>query len=92
MPILYQRRKKAEDAPRGIVKQRVEQEYDTRTVQDAIQAALDIERPDLAQQVAEYVGADVCILCVQYQAVDSFDTPHGYLQLCADCAVEYQPL
>jgi hypothetical protein len=92
MAILYQRRTKGPVLP-GHVKQQIEAyQYDIETVQEAINTALAQGAYMLAQQIMDKAGYDLCVLCVTHQAVDRLETPHGELQLCADCGLEFQAL
>ena len=68
-----------------------EPEYDLDTVRQAIQAAGDIGRYDIAQQIVEEAGADLCVYCTETLATEELPGDDGaILQVCSDCAAEFR--
>jgi hypothetical protein len=65
-------------------------EYDLTVVQQALRSAIDIGRYDVAQQIVEEAKADVCIICGTALATCSVLHAGTNMQLCDECASEWQ--
>lgn len=62
-------------------------EYDLETVENAIGAATDISRYDVAQDIVEEAGSDLCVICRRCWAEGEATTSDGVeIQVCSECA------
>lgn len=66
--------------------------YENEVIRDAVDAVVDVERYDIAQQVLEAANSDLCLPCLlkgrEYISETTVELASGALvQVCSNCSI-----